>query len=194
MSDISSDRAAAWNLLAQYTQNESLLKHALAVEGAMRFYAKHFNENEEAWGVVGLLHDFDYERFPDPNAGGHPYAGAQILRDKGYPEELVEAILSHAQFTGVARKTTMAKALFAVDELTGLITASVYVRPDRSIHTLETSSVKKKMKDKAFARAVNREEIVQGAADLGVELDAHIANVILSMRERAQDLGLEGRT
>lgn len=185
-------REQAWALLNEYTKNDSLLKHALAVEGAMIYYAKKFGEPERVWSIVGLLHDFDYDRFPDPAAGGHPYAGAQILRDNGYPEEIVEAILGHASFTGVPRNTLLAKTLFAVDELTGLVTASVYVRPDRSIHTLEVGSVRKKMKDRAFARSVNRDEIAQGAQELGIDLEEHISNVILSMRERADDLGLAG--
>lgn len=179
-------------LLQEYTKSESLLKHAMAVESAMVWYARHFNESILLWGATGLLHDFDYEQFPDPTPDGHPFVGCGILRDLGYPEELIEAILGHAQYSGVPRVTALAKTLFACDELCGLVTASVLVRPDRSIHALEVSSVKKKMKDKAFARGVNRDDIHQGCAELALPLEEHIANVITAMRAEAEALGLDG--
>ena len=192
MTDLSVDRERALAVLREYTENENLLKHGFGVEAAMRSYARHWNESEELYAVTGLLHDFDYERFPDPASGGHPYAGAKILRELGYPENIVEAILGHANFTGVERKTMLAKTLYAVDELVGLVTASVYVRPDRSVHTLEVSSVKKKFKDKAFSRGVNRDDIIRGAQELGIELDTHIGNVISALREAADLVGLAG--
>lgn len=157
-----------------------------AVEVAMRAYARRFGEDEELWAVAGVLHDMDYEKYPQE----HPYRGVEELRRLGYPEEVLEAILGHASYTGVPRKSLMAKALFAVDELTGLITAAVYVRPDRSILGLELPSLKKKFKDKAFAKGVNREEIRMGAEDLGVPLDEHMAFVLEAMKEKADLLGL----
>jgi predicted hydrolase (HD superfamily) len=167
----------------------------LAVEGAMRAYAAEFGEDVERWGLAGLMHDFDYERLPN-NAHAadaeHPAEGVRTLRALGYPEDVLQAILGHAEYTGVPRETRMAKALFAVDELCGLITASALVRPSRSVNDLEASSVKKKMKDKAFARGVNRDDVVRGAADLGMELDTHIAFVIRALRARAELLGLAG--
>jgi predicted hydrolase (HD superfamily) len=167
----------------------------LAVEGAMRAYATHFGEDVERWGLAGLLHDFDYERFPN-NAHAadaeHPAEGVRHLATLGYPPDIQKAILGHAHYTGVARSTPMAKALFAVDEICGLVTACALVRPSRSVNDLEASSVKKKMKDKAFARGVNRDDVLQGAAELGVSLDAHIEFVIRAMRSRAGLLGLEG--
>lgn len=183
-------RPAALALLNEYTKSESLLKHALSVEAAVRWYARKFGEDEELWGATGLLHDFDYEAYPTPTPEGHPYVGAQILRDNQYPEILIEAILGHAQYTGVERKTLLAKTLFACDELTGLIMASALVRPDKSIQNLELGSIKRKFKDKAFARGVNREEVIQGAQDLSIPLDEHIANVLTAMREIASTLGL----
>ena len=188
-------RAEAYALLCEYTKNESLIKHALAVEAAMLFYAGHFGEPApERWAITGLLHDFDYEMFPDPSEGkGHPFKGNEILGELGYPEEIRRAIMGHALYTGVPRDTQMAKVLFAVDELSGLVTASVLVRPDKSLHTLEASSVKKKMKDKAFAKGCNREEIRQGAEELGIELTQHITNVIQAMRGVAKELGLDGK-
>lgn len=189
-------RDEAWALLNEYTKTDNLLKHALSVEACMRWYAKHFEQSDdeiEKWGITGLLHDFDYEMYPDPNASeGHPYKGNQILTDLGYPEDVLTAIMGHADFTNTPRETQMAKTLYAVDELSGLVTAAVLVRPDRSLHTLETRSVKKKMKDKAFARGCNREDIRNGATELGVELDVHIGNVITAMREIADELGLDG--
>ncbi len=180
-----------------WTPNLSLRRHMLAVEAAMRAYATHFGEDVERWGLAGLLHDFDYERFPnDAQAADaeHPSEGVRHLRTLGYPEDLCQAILGHAPFTGVARESLMAKALFAVDELCGLITAAALVRPSKSVMDLEASSVRKKLKDKAFARGVSREDVVNGAAELGVELEAHIAFVIEAMRRIAPTLGLAGPT
>ena len=185
-------RAQAWALLREYTQGESLIRHALAVEAAMRAYARPFGADEEVWGIVGLLHDFDYEKWPDPK--DHPTRGAEILRARGVPEEVVTAILSHAEYLGIPRTTPLMKTLFAVDELCGFITAAVLIRPSRSILDLEASSVRKRMKDKAFARNVKREDIVKGAEELGVPLDEHIQFVIEAMRTVADDLGLRGNT
>lgn len=181
-------REEAYALLTEYTKNENLVKHALAVEAAMRRYARHFGEDEEEWGVVGLLHDFDYDRYP--TAEDHPFRGAEILRDRGVDERLVRTILSHADHTGVPRDTRMAKALFAVDELTGFITAVALVRPSKKVAEVKPKSVKKKMKDKAFARAVNRDDIHKGAQLLGIELDEHIQNVTDAMASIAPQLGL----
>ncbi len=188
-------RADALALMESWTPSESLRKHMLAVEAAMRAYARHYGEDEERWGLAGLMHDFDYERFPNAAQAAdqeHPSEGVRHLRSLGYPEDILQAILGHALFTGVPRVTRMAKALFAVDELCGLITAAALVRPSRSVMDLEASSVKKKMKDKAFARGVSREDVLNGAADLGVELDTHIAFVIGAMRASAPALGLAG--
>jgi len=182
------DRQSAWELLTEHTKSESLRKHALAVEACMRAYARKFGEDEERWAVVGLIHDFDYEMYPD--APDHPLKGSEILAQRGYPEEVRRTILSHADYTGVPRETPMARALFACDELAGFITACALVRPDR-IRSLEAKSVRKRMKDKAFARSVSREDITQGAAELGVILDEHIAFCIAAMRMIAGDLGLE---
>jgi putative nucleotidyltransferase with HDIG domain len=185
------NRDDAWALLNEYTKSESLLKHALAVEAAVRGYARKFGENEEEWGITALLHDFDYERWP--TLGDHPNKGAEILRDKGYPEWMIRAILSHAQeITGVTRDNLLEKTLFACDELAGFITAASLVRPSKSVLDLEASSVKKRMKDKAFARGVKREDLTDGAQALGIPLEEHITNVILSMREQADALGLRG--
>ena len=181
------DRAAAWDLLSEYTKNESLRKHALAVEACVRAYARKFGEDETQWGVVGLLHDFDYEVYP--NAPDHPLKGSEILKERGYPEEFRRAILGHADYTGVPRDTLLAKTLFACDELAGFITACSLVRPERIV-TLETKSVRKRMKDKAFARSVSREDITKGAEELGVTLDEHIAFCIEAMRAIAGTLGL----
>ena len=184
-------RDAAWQLLTEYTKNENLLKHAMAVEAAVRGYARKFGENEDDWGITALLHDFDYERWP--TLGDHPNKGSEILREKGYPDWMIRAIRSHAmEITGVTRDSLLEKTLFACDELAGFITAASYVRPSKSILDLEASSVKKRMKDKAFARGVKREDLVEGAALLGIPLEEHIANVIGFMRERADDLGLRG--
>ena len=185
------NRDDAWQLLNEYTKSESLLKHALAVEAAVRGYARMFGEDEEAWGLVALLHDFDYERWP--TLGDHPNKGSEILHEKGYPDWMIRAILSHAQeITGVSRDSLLEKTLFACDELAGFITAASLVRPSKSILDLEASSVKKRMKDKAFARGVKREDLVAGAELLGLPLDQHITNVIGFMRERAEALGLKG--
>ncbi|HWG85098.1 MAG TPA: HD domain-containing protein [Deinococcales bacterium] len=173
------NREEAWKLVQDHTPSESLRRHMLAVEAAMRWYARHYGQDEETWAVTGLLHDFDYEQHPDE----HPYWGVQHLRERGVGEEILQAILGHATFTGTARESLMAKALFAVDELTGLITATALVRPDRSVANLEASSVLKRMKDKAFARGVNRDDVRNGAAELGMELPEHVQNVIAAMRE-----------
>ena len=186
-----SNREAAWGLLTEFTQSESLRKHALAVEACMRAYARKFSENEDLWGVVGLIHDFDYEKYP--SLDDHPYKGNEILTERGYPEEIRRAIMSHAEYTGVTRDSRMEKALFACDELAGLITAVALVKPGKSLAEVDARSVRKKMKDKAFARSVNREDIVNGAADLGIELEEHIAFCIEAMKGSAEALGLDGR-
>ncbi len=184
-------RDAAWELLTEYTKSDSLLKHAIAVEAAVRGYARKFGEDEEAWGVTALLHDFDYERWP--TLGDHPLKGGEILREKGYPEWLIRAIQSHAmEITGVTRDSRLEKTLFACDEMAGFLTAAALVRPSRSILDLEASSVIKRMKDKAFARAVSRDDLRAGAEALGLPLAEHITNVIAFMRERADALGLRG--
>ena len=193
MSFPSRDEAIA--LLNSFTASESLRKHMLSVEAAMRAYAERYGEDVERWGLAGLLHDFDYERFPNADRAPdreHPSEGVRILREKGYPDDVLQAILGHATYTGVPRETRMAKALFAVDELTGLITATALVKPSRSVHDVDASSVRKKMKDKAFARGVSREDVVNGAAELGVELDEHVAFVIGAMQRSAPALGLAG--
>ena len=184
------NRENAWLLLTEYTRSESLLKHAMAVEAAVRGYARRFGENEEQWGLVGLLHDFDYERWPTPE--DHPFRGVEILRDKGYPEWVMRAILSHADYSGVPRVSPLEKTLFACDEMAGFVMAASLVRPSRSVLDLEASSVIKRMKDKAFARAVKREDLRAGAELLGLPLEEHITNVVASMRERADALGLRG--
>jgi putative nucleotidyltransferase with HDIG domain len=179
----------------EYTPSDSLRKHMLAVEAAMRAYAERYGEDAERWGLAGLMHDFDYERFPNAAHSAteeHPAEGVRLLRERGYPDDVLQAILGHAAYTGVPRETRMAKALFAVDELTGLITATALVRPSRSVHDVEARSVRKKMKDKAFARGVSREDVVQGAAELGVELDEHIRFVLGAMQRSADALGLAG--
>jgi predicted hydrolase (HD superfamily) len=183
-------RDTAWTLLTEYTKSESLLKHALAVEIAMVGYAGLFNEDPTPWGIVGLLHDFDYERWP--SLEDHPFRGSEILRERGYPEWLVRAILSHADYSGISRDTQLEKTLFACDEMAGFLTAASLVRPSRSILDLEATSVIKRMKDKAFARAVNRDDLRAGAALIGLPLDTHIGNVITFMRGRADSLGLRG--
>ena len=185
------DRAAAWELLCEYTKGDSLRKHALAVEAAMRACAKRYAEgaaDEDEWGLVGLLHDFDYEMFPTPDQ--HPFTGANILCGRGYPERIIRAILGHATYTGVPRDTDMARALFATDELCGFLVACALVRPSRSLDDMEVSSVKKKLKDKAFARSVNRDDIKQGVEELGVSLDDHIRFVIDALRPVQKEIGL----
>jgi putative nucleotidyltransferase with HDIG domain len=184
------DRDAAWGLLTEFTESESLRKHALAVEACMRACARKFSADENLWGVVGLLHDFDYDKWPSQEE--HPYKGNQILKERGYSEEIRRAIMSHAEYSGVSRDTPMEKALFACDELAGFITACTLVKPGKSLAEVEAKSVRKKMKDKAFARSVNRDDIVNGAADLGVELEEHIAFCIEAMKGIAATLGLDG--
>lgn len=183
-------REEALALVREFVKNENLVRHMLAVEAAMRFYARKLNQDEELWGVTGLLHDFDWEIHPTME--NHPQAGAPILRQRGVPETIVRAVLSHADHTGVPRQTTMEKALYACDEITGLVTAVALVRPSRSLHDLAASSVKKKWKDRAFAAGANREEIAQSAQDFGVELWEHVENVIQAMRSIAAELGLQG--
>jgi putative nucleotidyltransferase with HDIG domain len=188
-------RAETLALMHEYTASESLRKHMLAVEGAMRAYAQKFGEDEERWGIAGLIHDFDYERFPNNSHSPteeHPSEGVRVLRSRGYPEDVLQAILGHAHYTNTPRESKMAKTLFAVDELTGLITATALVRPTKSVHEVDARSVRKKMKDKAFARGVSREDVVNGANELGVDLDEHITFVIASMQARSADLGLSG--
>jgi putative nucleotidyltransferase with HDIG domain len=184
------NRAQAWDLLCEFTASDSLRKHGLAVEAAMRHIARRQGEDEEKWGVVGLIHDFDYEQHP--TLAEHPLVGAAILRERGWPEEITRAVLSHGDHTGVSRESPMEKTLFAVDELTGLITAVALVRPSKSILDVEPSSVRKKMRDKAFARSVSREDIVKGAEELGVDLSTHIGEVISAMQSVADELGLRG--
>src|SRR5213082_1975973 len=185
------DRASAWGLLCEYTPSESLRKHALAVEACMRAYAKKFGADEEKYGVTGLLHDFDYEKYPTPQE--HPFVGNKIMEERGWPEDIRRAILSHAEYSGVKRETNMEKALFACDELAGFITATALVKPSKSLAEVDAKSIRKKMKDKAFARSVSRDDIVNGAADLGVDLDQHIAFCIEAMKKIAPELGLQGR-
>lgn len=188
-------RADALAIVHEYTASDSLRKHMLSVEAAMRAYARRFGEDEDRWGLAGLVHDFDYERYP--NAGHspteeHPAEGVRQLRARGWPEDILEAVLGHAQYTGVPRTSLMAKALFAVDELTGLVTATALVRPSRSVHEVDARAVRKKMKDKAFARGVSREDVTTGATELGVDLDEHIQFVIDAMKAEADALGLAG--
>jgi predicted hydrolase (HD superfamily) len=184
------NRDAAWALLTEYTKGESLLKHAMGVEAAVRGYARRFGGNEEEWGIVALLHDFDYERWP--SLDDHPFRGCEILRERGYPEWVTRAILSHAEYSGVPRESQLEKTLWACDEMAGFITAASLVRPSKSILDLEPASVVKRMKDKAFARAVKRDDLRKGAEDLGLTLDEHIGNVIVFMREKSDALGLRG--
>ena len=190
MSDALPDRDQALALLHEWVANLNLRRHAYAVEAAMRAYARKYGEDEERWGLTGLVHDFDWERHPDLER--HPVAGVAVLRERGWPEDVCRAVLGHARHTGVPRDTRMAKALFACDELCGFLTACALVTPTKSLHDLKVSSVRKRMKDKAFARAVHREEIVEGAALLGMDLEAHIAFVLDAMRSIASDLGLAG--
>ena len=191
----SPSRSDALALMHEYTANESLRKHMLAVEAAMRAYAERFGEDPDRWGLAGLIHDFDYERYPNAAHSPteeHPSWGVRLLRERGWPEDILQAILGHATYCNVPRETLMAKTLFAVDELTGLVTATALVKPSKSVHEVETSSVKKKMKDKAFARGVNREDVLTGARELGVDLDEHITFVINAMRRAADAIGLAG--
>jgi len=183
-------RDDAWQLLCQFTQSDSLRKHALAVEAAMRAYARKFGEDEERWAIVGLLHDFDYEMHPTPDK--HPLEGARILRERGWPEDIVHAVLCHADYLDVERRTPMDRAIYAVDELASFVVAVALVRPHKSIHEVDVAAVRKKMKEKGFARAVDREAIVKGAQVLGVDLDEHIATVIEALKPVAHQLGIAG--
>lgn len=195
MTDQVPSREQALAIMQEYTASDSLRKHMLSVEAAMRAYAEKFGEDADRWGITGLVHDFDYEKFPNESHSAteeHPAEGVRILRSHGFPEDILEAILGHATYSGVPRESKMAKTLFAVDELTGLITATALVRPSKSVMEVEAKSVRKKMKDKAFARGVNRDDVINGAADLGVDLDEHIAFVIQAMQGVAPSLGLAG--
>jgi len=183
-------RDDAWCLLTEFTQSESLRKHALSVEACLRAYARKFGEDEELWGVVGLIHDFDYERYP--SAEEHPYKGNQILAERGWPEDIRRAVMSHADYTGVSRDSKLEKTLFACDELAGFITATALVKPNKSLAEVDAKSVRKRMKDKAFARSVSREDIIKGAVDLGVDLDEHIGFCIEAMKIIAPQLRLAG--
>lgn len=184
------NRESAWCLLTEYTRSESLRKHAMAVEACMRTYAGKLSQDVELWGMTGLLHDFDYEKHPSPEE--HPFIGNTILREHGYPEDLMHAILAHADYSGVPRVSLLDKALFACDELSGFITATALIKPSKSIAEVDVKSIRKKMKDKAFARGVNRNDITSGAADLDVDLDEHIAFCIAAMRGIADKLGIAG--
>ena len=184
------DRESAWKLLCEYTQSESLRKHMLAVEACMRAYAHKHGEDEEKWGITGLLHDFDYEKYPTPQE--HPFAGNKVLEERGYPEEVRRAIMSHADYTGVKRESSMEKTLFACDELAGFITATALVKPGKSLAEVDARSIRKKMKDKAFARSVSRDDIINGATEMGVDLDQHITFCIEAMKKIAKELGLAG--
>jgi putative nucleotidyltransferase with HDIG domain len=186
------NREAAWSLLCEYTQSESLRKHMQAVEACMRAYAHKYGEDPDKWGITGLLHDFDYEKYPTPQE--HPFVGNKILEEKGYPEEVRRAILSHADYSGVKRESNMEKVLYACDELSGFITATALVKPSKSLAEVDAKSIRKKMKDKAFARSVSRDDIINGAADMGVDLDQHIAFCIEAMKEIAGELGLAGQS
>jgi predicted hydrolase (HD superfamily) len=184
------NRDDAWALLTEWTESDSLRKHAMAVEASVRGYARMFGEDEDDWGVVALLHDFDYERYP--TSADHPFRGCEELRRRGYPEWVMRAILSHADYSGVPRETELERTLYACDEMSGFVTAASLVRPSRSVLDLEPSSVVKRMKDKAFARGVSRDDLRRGADELGLPLETHVRNVIAFMRERADALGLRG--
>ncbi len=189
-------RADTLALVHEYTASDSLRKHMLSVEAAMRAYAERFGEDPDRWGIAGLVHDFDYERWPNAEHHPdreHPAEGVRILRELGYPEDILMAIMGHATYSGISRETRMAKTLFAVDELTGLITATALVRPSKSVHEVDARSVRKKMKDKGFARGVSRDDVLQGTAELGVDLDAHIQFVIEAMQRSADAIGLGGQ-
>jgi putative nucleotidyltransferase with HDIG domain len=186
--DVSKDRNFCLSVLNEYTQSDSLLKHAYAVESCVKAYAKKYNEDEEYWGNVALLHDFDYEKYP--TADEHPFKGSEILKEKGFDENFIKSILSHADYSGEPRDTLLKKVLFACDEIAGFITAVTYVRPSKSVEEVEVSSVKKKMKDKAFARSVNREDIIKGAEELDIPLEEHIQFCINAMKENRAQLGL----
>lgn len=189
------NRNDAWSLLCEYTQSESLKKHALAVEACVRAYARKLGGDEKLWGLAALLHDFDYERWPNADhhpTSEHPYEGSKILRERGYPEEIIHAILGHANYSGVERVAPLDHVLFACDELAGFLTACALIKPSKSIREVETASVKKKLKDKAFARGVSRDDVYKGAEELGLPLDEHISFCIAALRTVAADLGLEG--
>lgn len=189
------NREDAWTLLCLYTESESLRKHALAVEACVRAYARRLSGDEEAWGLAALLHDFDYERWPNAERHPekeHPFEGSKILRERGYPEEVIHAILAHADYTGVPRVSLLDHVLFACDELAGFLTACALVKPSKSIHAVEPASVKKKLKDKAFARGIHRADVYKGAEELGIPLEDHIATCIAAMRSVAPQLGLNG--
>ena len=188
-----SKRDEAYELMTEWTASDSLRKHMLAVEAAVVAYARRFGEDEDLWAATALLHDFDYERHPEPNEQGHPYVGVEHLRSLGYPEVMTEAIMGHADYTGVPRETLLARTLYACDEITGLISAAVLVRPDRDIANQTVKSLKKKFKDKAFARGVNRDDVKRGAEELGVELWEHVQFVLEAMQARAEVLELDGR-
>ena len=195
---MSPNRQDAWNLLTEYTKSPSLIKHALAVEAAIRAYARKFGQDEELWGIVGLIHDFDYEKYPTmdgdvPRSEWHTFAGARILQERGWPETIIQDVLSHASYGDTPLDTQLRKTLFAVDELTGLIQAVALVRPSKSILDVEVSSVRKKWKDKAFAAAVSRADIEQGAANLGVDLWEHVGIVLEALKRIAPQLELDGR-
>jgi predicted hydrolase (HD superfamily) len=195
MSDGLPSRDEALAIVHEYTASDSLRKHMLAVEAAMRAYAVKFGDDPERWGLAGLVHDYDYERWPNEAHSpteGHPAEGVRRLRQRGWPEDILEAILGHATYSGVPRETRMAKTLFAVDELTGLITATALVRPSKSINEVDAKSVRKKMKDKGFARGVNRDDVILGARELGVDLDEHVQFVIEAMKSVAPQIGLAG--
>lgn len=185
------NREEAWQLLCEYTQSDSLRRHALAVEHIMRKLAEKYGEDPDIWGITGLLHDFDYERYP--TAEEHPFEGSKILNERGYPETIRKAIMSHANYTGIPRDTLMARALYSCDELTGFIFAVTYVRPSKSIHEVKVKSVTKKLKQKAFAASVNRDEVAEGIQELGVERAEHIQFIIDALKEKADELGLEGK-
>jgi putative nucleotidyltransferase with HDIG domain len=190
-------REEAWQLVTEFTQSDQLIRHMLAVEAAMRGYARQYNQDEEYWGIVGLIHDFDYERFPTmggdlPKEEWHSFAGARILRERDWPEEVVQDVLSHADYAGVPRHTSLRKVLMAVDELTGFLIAVTLVHPSKNIAEIQLKSVRKKWKDKAFAAAVNRQEIEAGANELGVTLDEHIQTTLDALKEYAEILGLQG--
>jgi putative nucleotidyltransferase with HDIG domain len=187
---VSLSREDAWSLVTEHTQSESLRKHMLAVEAAVRGYARLWGEDEDDWGVVALLHDFDYERWPDQ--ANHPFRGVEILKGRGYPEWVTRAILSHADYSGVPRESKLEKALYACDEMSGFVSAAALVRPSKSVLDLEAGSVLKRMKDKAFARAVNRDDLRRGAEELGLPLEEHVGNVITFLRVQAEPLGLKG--
>jgi len=192
--DLARDRERAWAIFCEWTESESLRKHVLAVEAAMRAYARRFGEDEEAWAVVGILHDLDYERYPTMDGTGHPFKAVEHLREAGYPEVVTRAILSHADYSGVTRESRMEHTLFAVDELTGFISAVALVRPSKRVADVDAKAVRKKMKDKAFARAVHREDLTQGAEELGLDFDEHIAFTVEALVAQAERLGLAGVT